>query len=151
MNLKLTKTKLKALKKKNLDYCLGGSECKYIQITLTCGIKLFDSLFERNYSYKSQKHAFANGFGPQVGTMFKVKINNKTYYCYITEHALPFVSHVLHDYSLQDRLIETMKTHGFKTDDYDDETGARNLGFCKDKIVCLDFGPLSREGKFYEF
>jgi len=145
MNLKLTKTKLNALKKKNVEHCVGGSESRYIQLTVNTGVKLFDNLKTRDYSYKNQKYAYVNGFGPELGQKFTIKLQERKFYCYITQHALPYKEHLQFNYSSEGSFLALLKEHNWSIRDlYPD--GERNLGFCGNKIVCIDFGPLTREG-----
>ena len=149
MNLKLTKTKLAALRRKNIKNCVGGSEARYIQITVNVGVKLFECLKTRNYSHKNQQYAFVNGFGPAVGPRFTITLEGEKFYCYITQHALPFSDNLQFHYGRKQDLMNTLRKHGWSLDDiYPD--GDRNLGFCRDKMVCIDFGPLTREGIYLE-
>lgn len=149
MNLKISKTKREQIRSININHALGGSESTYIQLTLNTGAKLFSNQIERNYSYEGQKYAYANGFGPNLGDKFMIKLSDKKYYCYVTQHALPAGSHKLRytDDNLKDDLINLMHDHGWSTEDYEDPDGDRNLGFIKEKMVCIDFGAMSR-GEF---
>jgi len=142
MNLKITKTKRSILKTIDPELAPTGSESTYIQISRSVGAKLFDDSIQRDYTYNGQKFAYVNGFGPNVGQRFVIKIKGRKYYSYITEHAGPATCDI--DYTEKDKLLEVLEKHGWAIQDYKGHEGDRNLGLIKGKLVCVDFGPMSR-------
>ena len=143
MNLRATKTKRSILKTIDPSHAPSGSESTYIQISRTVGAKLFSDQEQRDYTYNGQKFGYVNGFGPNVGQRFTITIMNTKYYSYITEHAGPANCDV--NYVEKDELLKTMAGHGWTVGDYRSEVGNRNLGVIKGKLVCIDFGPISRD------
>ena len=58
----------------------SGSECVFVKVTSTWGIKLYTDRMSRDFAIKKQRCAFKDGVGPKVGKKFNLKYSDVRYY-----------------------------------------------------------------------
>lgn len=124
------------------------------------GIKLFEHVEERNYSYKLQKVASFKGFGPKCWGRFEVPVYSnwlqeyETKYGYITERVeelleerlgmdVPgsdWVAHLYHGNHPLHSFWQAMDAAGIRVFD----SHHRNYGYLRGKLMLIDYGSPGR-------
>lgn len=159
---------LKEITSERINNSPGGIQSKYIKLSDKWGAKITTDEGARDAAYHAQKSCFDldNSIAPEVGETFEIKVGDKMWYGYITEHLMEFYPNFKWTCSVggnridwnnnpkptqceysrhfllvpyRDQLMETKKQYseaGFYF--LDDHAG--NLGFKGDKVVCIDFG-----------
>lgn len=131
-----------------------GSECYFVPINRQIGAKLYNSVEDRDYALIAQKRAYGFGLAPKPGTKFKIVVKFETYYGYTTQIAKIVNSDYLNEDELEDCLQQSYELGrqlfecGISIDD-DADLHYNNIGFIKDKMVAIDFGPLSLTPRNY--
>jgi hypothetical protein len=134
----------------------SGCECIFVKLNKEIGLKLYSSKKERNHAFLLQKKAFQHGLSPPAFERlsipgFTIIVNNFDYadiipltkgkvYGYTTGLAnKPRVGPLL-DQRI-DTLGEKLSEAGLYWYDLHDE----NVGYYKNKLVAIDFGPVSMD------
>jgi hypothetical protein len=133
-----------------------GSECAFIPISDTTAIKLFYTRKERNHAFAAQTHFYKKKVAPKTGQCYDFKISKNIdckidglNYGYTTEIASPYPfpargrKMYFIEY-LKDYERETLINAGLPVEDLHGD----NIGIIDDRVVAVDFGPISCPGKY---
>jgi hypothetical protein len=132
-----------------------GVSCKFIRLDDDWGIKVYNSSTERDRAVSRQAKLYEHGYAPKVGIVFDVPSTFRSYYCYVTQCAVPLIegdAKYARDYytiatkyrkenpAVSDEITELCKNmEAVEGRPYSDIHYA-NFGRLDGKLVCLDFG-----------
>ena len=134
----------KILSLKNISRHPSGQCCTFVQLTKKVGVKMFKYKYERTFSLRKQRVANRLGFGPAVGDSFEIRMDGVNYACYFTEVAITQDMEEIWDRPSYDKdirvLNDFMEKYKFDVGDLYSEG---NVGYLGNKLVCVDFDPVS--------
>ena len=140
-----------------------GSECVFIPITAQVAVKLFATKKERDHAFLAQRHFSKQKIAPKVGKCFRLDFIQHqavtTRPCgddvtsfrhgYTTQIAKPYPfpknarkMYFIEYLSKKDR--KSLEDAGIPMDDLHGD----NIGQIGNRVVALDFGPISCPGKY---
>ena len=132
------------------DYCgcsdfPCGVECTFIKLDKEIGAKVFHRKRSRDIAFKNQKKGFKSRVGPKAIASFTIRekeLNIYGRYVYLTKIAKKKSVHNFWD--RVEVLAKRLKKIGLS----DADLHSDNVAFIGNRMVCIDFGPLSqpREG-----
>lgn len=121
-----------------------GATCTFVRLSSDVGLKLYRSKSERNFAYKLQQKAAKFGIGPlvygKVDLAESIQATTKKYDClYNRTLQYGYLTQIARQRRVSDDMFVTlghkMRKHGFSTVDMVDS----NVGYIKNKLVCIDF------------
>jgi len=124
----------------------SGAECSFYRKPYgRVGYKVYAGEHIASIAFSNQQKAHKAGLAPKPGYFFKTKIGKVTQWGYTTQTVK--VIKVVKNYKTLDREKDKISSKlkmvlGLPSyASYDSHSG--NFGYIKDKLVAIDFGPLS--------